>query len=777
MKRIFGLVLILCMLTSCLPSLTVAGTACNHEYMEILFEPTCVDEGITVYLCKLCGKNYQDNSVPALGHDLERGYILEGGCRLSYFDMCKRCDFIHDYYMPNHEYEYGACWFCYKEEPNAVYRQIDFPINGEQIVLAYRNYAFNTDFKPLRIQPEDGTVTCPPSQTVWTIHREGTGYILCHRDQALCVEGIQLSLGDRSEACIWTLIPDKEQGCYRFYCEAEGVYLTESSQGWVVSDTFSRPLTMYAYCDHVFLEPAVAEAATCRQEGILQRKCVLCEGYYEEPIPVEPHSYKDGACVWCGITASEEHIWSEPTMVAEATCTQGAKEYRTCTLCGEITVTISSERKSHDRKVLYVGEPSCKNGKIEYTGCACGAYITENYLESKNHDYTPWVVTENKHVSYLTQESICLDCGAKRAESQFGLPHDFGDWTAETLPTCTKSGTFYRQCATCHDTEKRSIEPFGHDIGQWQTVKEPTCTENGQQCRKCKYCSEAEYVSIPATKHTWSQPFVSLEPTCTEEGQQCRKCLNCSAEEGTPLPMVDHTWDQGVIKVEPTWTKEGQLVYTCLQCGKEESETIDAIGKEACTGGETCWSYSFTDVPDVEHWAHEGIDFAIQSGLFNGMNETTFAPDLPMTRAMLVTVLWRYAGSPMEGENIFTDVEPEMWYTDAVAWAAEEQIINGVGHQRFDPMGKITREQLATILYRYTQSMGAELPREGELADFPDCASVHTWAEEALAWAVGEKLIMGVQQGTEVYLAPQGTATRAQVATILLRYCESIATG
>ena len=736
MKRAFGLILVLCLVFSCLPSVTVAGVACDHVYATISFEPTCVEKGYTLYLCRLCGNSYISDPVPALGHDLLEAFIATGGCGSESYSWCQRCDYIHSEWNNAHGYTYGACWFCDKGEPNAIYRQIDFPINGEQIVLAYRNYALNTAFEPLRIEPEDGAVSCPPSQMVWTIHREGSGYILCHREQALCIENAQLALGERSDACSWILMPDEEQGGYRFYCEEGGVYLTEGAQGWLVSPTFSKPFTMYAYCDHVLSEPAVAQEATCCQEGLLQRKCLLCEGYYEEAIPTEPHSYENGACIWCKTTASEEHIWSEPTSITEATCTQGAKEYRTCTLCGETTVTVSPDRKNHERKVLYVSEPSCTRAKIEFTGCACGAYITHTYLAFEEHNYSPWVATEDIHASYLIQKSVCQDCGSARSDRQFGLTHDFGIRRIQTRPSCTEGGTLYRCCNICSYTEKDSMEPFGHDLGQWQTL---------------------------------------TDPTCAEEGLQCRKCQHCSAEERTALPTVDHTWDQGVVRVEPTWIKDGETVFTCLQCGRTETESIDALGKEPCTGGDACQSHSFTDAPGIDHWAHEGIDFAVQMGLFKGMSETTFAPDQPMTRAMLVTVLWRYTGSPAAGENSFTDVEPGLWYAEAVAWAAEENIVNGVGNQRFDPMGKITREQLATILYRYTQTLGADLPQGEALTAFPDGASVHSWAEEALAWAVGRELIKGVQKNEEIYLAPQGHASRAQVATILLRYCEDLA--
>ena len=125
--------------------------------------------------------------------------------------------------------------------------------------------------------------------------------------------------------------------------------------------------------------------------------------------------------------------------------------------------------------------------------------------------------------------------------------------------------------------------------------------------------------------------------------------------------------------------------------------TVPALGGHE----DRCPSVAFTDVPPYGNWAHEGIDYVLEQGLFQGVSDTLFAPDKTMTRAMVVTVLWRNAGSPKGGEAEFVDVEPGQWYTEAVAWAAENSIVNGVGEGRFAPMSQITREQLATILYRY----------------------------------------------------------------------------
>lgn len=186
-------------------------------------------------------------------------------------------------------------------------------------------------------------------------------------------------------------------------------------------------------------------------------------------------------------------------------------------------------------------------------------------------------------------------------------------------------------------------------------------------------------------------------------------------------------------------------------------------------------SYTVLDFTDVSRnaWYAEAVEYAVEAGLMNGTSSTTFAPEENMTRAMLVTVLWRYAGSPEVGLNTFSDVPEGTWYTQAVTWAAEEGVVNGVGDSRFDPEGNVTREQMATILYRYSNSTGTDTSDRGDLSAFPDASNISAYATDALSWAVAEGLINGTQNGGTVTLAPKGNATRAQVAAILMRYIEA----
>ena len=153
----------------------------------------------------------------------------------------------------------------------------------------------------------------------------------------------------------------------------------------------------------------------------------------------------------------------------------------------------------------------------------------------------------------------------------------------------------------------------------------------------------------------------------------------------------------------------------------------------------------------------------------SGTGKGQFSPNMTTSRAMLVTILYRLEGSPKVSRATFTDVSANMYYSDAVAWASSNKIVSGYGNGRFGPNDLITREQLATILYRYAQYKNYDTSAKGSIFKFADGLSVHTYAVEAMNWAVGAELLSGVGDKS---LNPTGNATRAQVATILMRFYE-----
>lgn len=189
-----------------------------------------------------------------------------------------------------------------------------------------------------------------------------------------------------------------------------------------------------------------------------------------------------------------------------------------------------------------------------------------------------------------------------------------------------------------------------------------------------------------------------------------------------------------------------------------------------------CQIKNFTDVKNFMDWTHAGIEYVVVNGLFNGTSETTFAPDATMTRSMIATVLWRMRQCPQpEIENPYADIADGMWYTDAVRWAYENKIMDGVGNGRFDPDGVLTREQIVTVLYRFAGIAENNATDASVLEAFADAYMVANWSKDAVCWAVFNQVIQGSAVNGAQYLMPTGSATRAQVATILMRFLRDFA--
>ena len=248
----------------------------------------------------------------------------------------------------------------------------------------------------------------------------------------------------------------------------------------------------------------------------------------------------------------------------------------------------------------------------------------------------------------------------------------------------------------------------------------------------------------------------------------------CEVAVGTPAHVHSYT----AVVTAPTCAVQGYTTYTC-SCGEYYyDDYVPALGHSYVDGvctrcGATRPETRFVDVKPGS-WYYESIVYAVSNGLMNGVGDSKFEPEEGMTRAMLVTVLWRYEGSPKQRPSTFSDVRRGQWYSEAVSWAAKNGIVTGVGDNKFEPDTQITREQIATILYRYAQKKRADTSARGSLSAFPDNGKVNGWAKTALQWCVGEGLIGGTNENGKVYLDPQGTATRAQVATILMRYIEKL---
>ena len=248
--------------------------------------------------------------------------------------------------------------------------------------------------------------------------------------------------------------------------------------------------------------------------------------------------------------------------------------------------------------------------------------------------------------------------------------------------------------------------------------------------------------------------------------------ISWNTGSGTPEDIAKTAYISGNLRFAYGITEQ-QYADQSAQ-GKRLASNIATITVVHGTKAEEPWVNPFRDVTESD-WFYDDVRFANQNGLFNGVEKDLFAPEEPMTRGMLVTVLWRLDGETApKTATTFTDVDVNAYYADAVAWAAESGVVNGIGGNKFDPEGNVTREQIAAILFRYASLKGVDTAARANLATFPDAEKTSAYAHDALSWAVAAELVKGTKEGSTIYLDPQGSATRAQVAAILSRYAQNI---
>ena len=437
-----------------------------------------------------------------------------------------------------------------------------------------------------------------------------------------------------------------------------------------------------------------------------------------------------------------------------------------------------------------VVDPTCTEQGYTHHVCTVKgctyAPVDDTYVAATDHT---WVKTQTNPPACTEQGTVfykCSACGATRTEKIAALGHDLSRCDLVPDATCTQPGRAVGTCARCGVKIDEVIPAKGHDYSYATVRTEPTCTESGRYKGTCPVCGKDYNDTIPALGHDWGEWVTTIEPTYTTVGYRYHLCARCNTREGEDIPKLHtHTWDAGVVTQKPTATEPGVKTFTCTICGETKTESIPATGvPDVCPGGPTCPGYAFRDMPVPTDWAHEGLDYCIYHGYIAGTSASTVSPNGVCTRAQLVSILYRVQGEPttVKGYELsklrapFNDVPRGQWYTDAIWWAKLMGVVSGTSATTFDPEGEITREQLAVILYNYTKQFApGSLTATGSLAGFPDAASVSSWARTEMAWAVGNGLISGTGSGSVAYLTPQGSATRAQVAAILMRFEQAMA--
>ena len=326
--------------------------------------------------------------------------------------------------------------------------------------------------------------------------------------------------------------------------------------------------------------------------------------------------------------------------------------------------------------------------------------------------------------------------------------------TSVTIPdsvTSINNGAFY-DCSSLTDVYYAGSE------AQWKAISISSNRNDDLLTANIHY----NYGS-----HTHSYKDVVTAPTCTEKGYTTHTCACGDSYMDTYVDALGHAWDNGKVTKEPTETETGVKTFTCTRCGETKTETIPATGVMDVTK-------MFTDVS--HSWADDGIQYCVTHQLMSGIGNNLFGPKLTTTRAQIVQILYNLEGEPkVSGTTPFTDLTQD-WYQDAILWAYQTGVVAGTSSTTFEPDLPVTREQIAVILMEYMTRV-LKLERTwtpADLSAFPDAGSVSDWAKDAMADAVGLGLISGASNGGQTLLEPQGSATREQVATILMEFCRNV---
>ena len=421
----------------------------------------------------------------------------------------------------------------------------------------------------------------------------------------------------------------------------------------------------------------------------------------------------------------------------------------------KISWTASPLRDKYDQREYCVTVQGGGSKKVIYTT------DTSVSVTIKRRELHCNVTVESRNTKYANYSS------SSYATFKCVEAHEHSYTAVVTAPTCTEKGYTTHTCSCGHSYVDTYTDALGHAWDNGKVTKPATETETGVKTFTCTRCGETKTEVIPALSHEHSYKAVVTDPTCTAKGYTTHTCACGDSYVDTYVDALGHAWDGGTVTKQPTATETGIKTFTCTRCSATKTETIPAG---------SCPSAGFTDVPGEGNWAHAGIDYCVANGLMSGVGDNLFAPKMTTTRAQIVQILYNLEGEPkVSGTTPFTDLT-QNWYKDAVLWAYQTGVVSGTSATTFAPDLPVTREQIAVILMGYAEKvLGVTRTwTPADLSVFPDAGSVSGWAKDALADAVALGLISGASNGGVTYLEPQGSATREQVATILMEFCKNV---
>lgn len=425
-------------------------------------------------------------------------------------------------------------------------------------------------------------------------------------------------------------------------------------------------------------------------------------------------------------------------------------------------------------------------------------YYVNCPTESGDHDWTENTAKRQEPTCTADGSAFysCSTCGGTKTENLPATGHQYGEPAWTWIGYESASATF--TCANDASHEETVAAAVTSAV-----TKEPTCTEDGLRTYTAsvtfgeKNYTDTKTEGIKATgEHVWDNGVVTTEPTCTVKGVKTYTCTKCSATKTEELNALGHNYETK--RTEPTCEKDGKEEEVCSRCGDVRfSRVLPATGhsyrwdsrtrRTVCENcgkildeggntrpiipanpGKTDKNFPFTDVSKNDG-CYDAVDYLYSKGIMNGTSSTKFSPNGELTRAMVVTILYRAQGEPaVHTSGSFKDVAAGCYYTEAVEWAAANNIVKGFTDGTFKPDKSVTREQLAAFLSRFAQYNDAKIiEADGQLSTD---AVVSGWARKNVEWAVAEGILTSVQARNAVQ-----NATRAEVAMAIYTYLTKIA--
>ena len=560
----------------------------------------------------------------------------------------------------------------------------------------------------------------------------------------------------------WIAVPEEEATCTK-----EGMQSHNKCEncGQLTKGTSYTPVTegslKIAKKPHTPGEAVVTKEASCKEEGTKETRCTVCNTVIStESIAKLPHTEVVDAAV-------------------PATCTTAGKtEGKHCSVCGEVLAAQTEIAKLPHTYGAWTG----MEGSVNHTRVCtvCGDEETSAHVWDAG-EVTTSATCEGAEVTTYT----CTVCGLKHTEATGGaLGHNAVAYA--TVPaTCTTTGyTGGTYCSRCNAviTSRITIPALGHNYGAWTVTRAATCAAAGEETRTCaRNSGHTETRTVAATgNHAWNAGVITTYPTYYSTGLRTYTCATCAATRTETIPQLTYTYDPGYTDPDPDPDPDYQPpVSSNRQPTTPIPDDNTPLGNTPNTPTVTIEDEDtplanrplpFIDVASGD-WFRPYVSFVYGKGMMTGMSDTLFGPNVSTTRGMIVTIIYRMENASATGVSPFTDVERDEYYADPISWASDNGVVLGYSETLFGPKDNITREQMAAILYRYCVSKGIDVANYGDLSRFPDGDKVSDYAVEAMRWAVDRGLIAGMDDGR---LDPTGTATRAQVATILNRFCEMI---